>query len=442
VVDGHTHTLYTPSYPHQVILPLDAAFTFSQSEDGDLTADEVSNGFTYLIASYGGSPTPAQLRASNLRECPADIRSTFIDQKGDDVSPSDRERLLATAKSIIQSLPASSRNEFDMAEAIRRWVSQRCLYSLTVPPVPVGQDSVSYFLFTSRKGYCDLFASSMAILCRYAGIPSRVVTGFDQGVPASDGGYDLRAMDKHAWVEVFFPGQGWYPYDPTSGAVVDNPDQSQNTSMARSMWNTISAWAQREFNSNGPVAVALFLVIVFSLAYVIKSEVADPLFIRLRGRMRESRLALSGLSSAEQAGRAWEWVRLANGARYKKMERLLAQAGFNRLPHWTPREYEAILQAKLPRAFDLRDPAAATRSDAALAAIAILSEGFTLSRYAAQADVAERLLDRERERVGEEALHSLLRATRAIRLAGIVQRLTGRGRRTESVSPVTASAAP
>jgi hypothetical protein len=443
VMDGHTHTLYTPSYPHQIVLPAMTAYSFSQSQDGDMTADEVAGGFTYYINSYGGTPSAAALRASKLIDCPQDVRETFINQKGDNVDSTDRNRLLDVTQGIVASLPTGNRDEFDMAEAIRKWVSQRCLYSLSVPPVPSGQDSVSYFLFDSRKGYCDLFASSMAILCRYAGIPARVVTGFDQGVPASDGGYDLRAMDKHAWVEVFFPGQGWYPYDPTAGAVADNSSETQNQPEARSIWNAFVGWMQKEFNANGPIAVALFIVIIVSLGYVVKSEVADPFVSRLRSRAQERRLALSGLSSAEQAGRAWEWIRLANATRYAKMGRLLSQAGLSRLLYWTPREYEADLQSRLPDILAQSDPATFTeKSASALAAIASLTEDFALSRYAPQDDVAMRLLQRERQGVGDEALRTLLGATRRIRWMGLVRRLLGRAGRVEQAPTVTASATP
>ncbi len=67
---------------------------------------------------------------------------------------------------------------------------------------------------TTKRGYCELYASAMAYLVRAAGIPSRVAIGFRNGHPAGDR-ISVTNHDAHAWVEVYFSGIGWVPFDPT-----------------------------------------------------------------------------------------------------------------------------------------------------------------------------------------------------------------------------------
>jgi transglutaminase-like putative cysteine protease len=71
------------------------------------------------------------------------------------------------------------------------------------------------FLFHTRAGYCQHFAGAAALLLRVAGVPSRVVVGFATGEQLDDRTWVVRDEDAHAWVEVYFPGVGWVPFNPT-----------------------------------------------------------------------------------------------------------------------------------------------------------------------------------------------------------------------------------
>ena len=77
-------------------------------------------------------------------------------------------------------------------------------------------DPLANFLFARRKGHCEYFASSMAVMLRSLGIPARLATGFQSGVynPVSDL-WLMRASDAHSWVEAWIPGYGWKTFDPT-----------------------------------------------------------------------------------------------------------------------------------------------------------------------------------------------------------------------------------
>src|SRR4029077_6665308 len=78
------------------------------------------------------------------------------------------------------------------------------------------RDPLANFLFVRKKGHCEYFASSMAVMLRSLHIPSRIVTGF-RGGEFNDltGQYVVRASDAHSWVEAYFPGSGWISFDPT-----------------------------------------------------------------------------------------------------------------------------------------------------------------------------------------------------------------------------------
>ncbi len=101
------------------------------------------------------------------------------------------------------------------AEAIESHLRKDFRYSLQLPKTPPA-DPIAEFLFRRRQGHCEYFASSMAVMLRTLGIPSRVVTGFQSGEfnPIS-GWLVIRASDAHSWVEAWMPQRGWTVFDPT-----------------------------------------------------------------------------------------------------------------------------------------------------------------------------------------------------------------------------------
>jgi len=95
----------------------------------------------------------------------------------------------------------------------------------TLEPPPLGANTVDDFLFTSKRGFCEHYASAFVFLMRAANIPARVVTGYLGGEFNDVGNYYIvRQSDAHAWAEVWLAGQGWVRVDPT-GAIA--PDRVQ-----------------------------------------------------------------------------------------------------------------------------------------------------------------------------------------------------------------------
>jgi hypothetical protein len=88
-------------------------------------------------------------------------------------------------------------------------------YDQDVEPV-ADADALLNFLTVSKTGFCQQFATTMAVMVRDLGYPARVAVGFRNGAP-KNGSYVVRSSDAHAWVEVFFPGTGWLAFEPTPG---------------------------------------------------------------------------------------------------------------------------------------------------------------------------------------------------------------------------------
>lgn len=104
-------------------------------------------------------------------------------------------------------------------------------FHYTLLPPRLGANPSDEFLFETRRGFCEHYASSFAILMRLAGVPSRVVLGYLGAEANPVGGYHLvRQSDAHAWVEVLIEGRGWVRVDPT--AAVD-PSRVDNSSASR-----------------------------------------------------------------------------------------------------------------------------------------------------------------------------------------------------------------
>lgn len=99
--------------------------------------------------------------------------------------------------------------------ALEHFAEQPFHYTLQPPLMP--DDPVDEFLFDHRRGFCEHYAGAFTVLMRAAGIPARVVTGYQGGEINPNGGYMIvRQSDAHAWSEVFIEGEGWRRVDPTA----------------------------------------------------------------------------------------------------------------------------------------------------------------------------------------------------------------------------------
>ena len=120
-------------------------------------------------------------------------------------------------RALAIQLTATEPTPYDRARAIEQYL-RTYPYTLDVPRPPTNQDLSDYFLFDLRKGYCDYYASAMVVLARAAGIPARLAIGYASGTyNEKSERFIVTQADAHSWVEVYFPGIGWVPFEPTAG---------------------------------------------------------------------------------------------------------------------------------------------------------------------------------------------------------------------------------
>jgi len=124
-------------------------------------------------------------------------------------------RLDPRVSRLAEKITAMANNNYDRALGIKNYLRDNFGYTLAAQKISP-DDPIASFLFTTRKGYCEYFASAMAIMLRTLGIPARLVNGFQTGSYNRYGkDFVVRARDAHSWVEVYFPHYGWIPFDPT-----------------------------------------------------------------------------------------------------------------------------------------------------------------------------------------------------------------------------------
>jgi len=175
------------------------------------------------VRASGGnaqSGDPYQLTASVSSADPEDLRLVEEDyptwawvryaQLPDDMPP--------RVEQLAREITAGADNPYDKAKAVEAWLKTNLTYNLAIDPPPFGSDGVDHFLFESREGYSEYFGSAMTVLMRSLDIPARMTTGYTTG-NLVDGSNLYLVSDRHShgWSEVYFPGYGWIPFEPTPG---------------------------------------------------------------------------------------------------------------------------------------------------------------------------------------------------------------------------------
>jgi protein-glutamine gamma-glutamyltransferase len=255
-----------------VVLKVDGA---PARPSGDGTArlvggGRLEEGDTYFVRAYAPNPTKSQMERapqgyvddmvrytslqlprrgdSAIRELRtgstladqeqfAQLRPTiFVPLRGspDSGSGPDAIRILRSSvyAPMYQQALALTQNEptvYDAVKNVEVWLQDNFTYSERVPSHRI---PLMGFIQDDKRGYCQQFSGAMALMLRMAGIPARVAAGFSPGSYNKDTGeYRVRDLDAHSWVEVWFTGIGWVPFDPTPER---SPAQSQSSALATS----------------------------------------------------------------------------------------------------------------------------------------------------------------------------------------------------------------
>src|SRR5580704_3137965 len=315
----------------------------------------------YEATSDIAQPSPSELRAAS-NDYPPEILLNYLQ-----LPPLD-----GRVVSLAQQIAASADNTYDKTTAIDRYLRTHFGYTLQLPRT-VPRDPVANFLFERKQGHCEYFASSMAIMLRVVGIPSRVVNGFRTGeFNDVTSQYLVRASNAHSWVEAYFPGYGWISFDPTPAAPVE----------VRTGWNRWALYAD---------AMASFWrewVVSYDVShqYILGQRAAQGGAQWIRRMRRWGRLQYEAwLEAARRTGQAasdapWRWGGIVLGVAgllalgaysgrlwrairrrrvaarperlpraaatiwYERVLKMLAKRGWQKLPAQTPAEFVAGLK--------------------------------------------------------------------------------------------------
>lgn len=232
-------------------------------------------------------------------------------------------------------------------------------FTYTLQPPVLGTHSVDEFLFQTKRGFCEHFASSFSFLLRAAGVPARVVVGYQGGKWNPVENYLLvRQSDAHAWTEVWLEGKGWQMIDPTAAVAPNRIEQGINEALGEedrelvtSLWQGSSLLLQLQNRWDA----ATYLWQRWVLNY--DNEAQEGLLTRLLGGTESWRLTLwlTGLGLIGAAVFAWTLIRnrrpmaLRPEARIiRRLERRLAQLGYNRSPGETLGDFVARVLQQTP----------------------------------------------------------------------------------------------
>ncbi len=206
VVDHDDRFLPVLSAPLDLEIADIGAWSFDRTSATVFGEDvSTSNGLTYVTRGAEPRPTPEQLAGSG-RVVPGTPEAVFAELTS--LSPA--------VTALVADVTGGARTSAEAVDAIYGFLTDPdngWVYSLATDPGTSGDDLTDFL--RNRRGYCEQYAGAMAAMVRAAGVPARVVLGYTPGIVQPDGSRLVTSNDAHAWVEVFYDGLGWVPYDPT-----------------------------------------------------------------------------------------------------------------------------------------------------------------------------------------------------------------------------------
>lgn len=173
-------------------------------EQGSLRLFGARGDETYTVTSVVAQRSPTALQQAS---------SSDVVNKAWTALPTE---LPGRVTDLARRITAGAPTRYAGEQAIQAYLRSHETYALNSPVPAANEDAVDRFLFHDHVGFCEQFASAEAVMLRAIDVPARVVSGLAYGHQQSDGVLFTQA-DAHAWVEVYYPGIGWSPTDPTAG---------------------------------------------------------------------------------------------------------------------------------------------------------------------------------------------------------------------------------
>jgi transglutaminase-like putative cysteine protease len=198
-------------YPAAQVATADGDWRYDASTLDVVATDRTTEGLRYDVTSLEVAPTPGQLSGPP----PAPGRLVDMLTLPGDTPPVVRE--------LAREVTADADDNYARAVALQQWfrTDGGFVYDLSVDPGNGSNDLVAFL--DERRGYCEQYAATMAIMARALGIPARVAVGYLRGQEPQPGFWVVRAQDAHAWPELYFEGVGWVRFEPTPAARTGAP---------------------------------------------------------------------------------------------------------------------------------------------------------------------------------------------------------------------------
>lgn len=193
--------------PRQIEVP-GSSVRFEPETGTVLLDSNLDAGAVYRATSYAVQPTPEQLAATVFPTPAQNSRYTAL--------PADTP---SGIREIAERWTAGATNDYERILAIQDRLTDTSVFTYDIN-VPARDDSYTLvdFLTVTKTGFCQQFASAMAIMLRTLGLPTRVAVGFTAGTYDPDTGtWRVTTDEAHSWVEVLFPSYGWLAFEPTPG---------------------------------------------------------------------------------------------------------------------------------------------------------------------------------------------------------------------------------
>jgi transglutaminase-like putative cysteine protease len=211
VPSNRISVLATPLRPVWISRP--ATLTYLPVSDGVVDPllvrvdPPIQPGETYTVHAAVANPTVVQLRAAGS-DYPAWVTARYLQLP---------ENFPPEIADLAAQITAAAGTPYDKAVAITDYLRANIRYNRTITSsIPEGEDPLAWFLFTSKEGFCNYYASAEVVMLRSVGIPARLAVGFSDGEHKLPDRRIVRQRNAHAWPEVYFPGLGWVEFEPTS----------------------------------------------------------------------------------------------------------------------------------------------------------------------------------------------------------------------------------
>ncbi len=213
----------------QIAATNQAARLISNKSDGETVAwlrdnGKLATGDVYTVLSY-----TSEADVQTLRLVPMPGTSTLPPQYDGPLPPTFfdpnvvytytrlPQGLSSSIKDLALKITANATSMYDKVSALEEYLRNNYTYDANISAPPPGTEAAYWFLFESHRGFCNYFASAMALMARDLGIPARVAAGYTNGkYNTQTREWDINGTDAHAWTQVYFAGYGWINFEPSA----------------------------------------------------------------------------------------------------------------------------------------------------------------------------------------------------------------------------------